>query len=105
MLAMLTAVNTTLPTVSAMTTQSRSLRKADWIASHPHTSVGAYPQYAVTSDGAALCPSCCKSERESIGTTTGSDGWNVIAIDVNYESLIYCDHCSTQIETAYGVAK
>ena len=105
MLSVLTTVNTTLPTVPAMTTQSRSLRKADWVASHPHASVGAYPQYAITSDGGALCYQCCKSERESIATTTGSDGWNVIAIDVNYESRIFCDHCSAQIESAYEVAE
>jgi hypothetical protein len=57
----------------------------------------------VTSDGATLCRHCAASERASIGTTTGSDGWCVVAIDVNWEDPeLHCDNCSGRIESAYA---
>jgi hypothetical protein len=38
-----------------------------------------------------------------IGTTTGTDGWNVTAIAVNWEDTdLYCSHCGEQIEAAYA---
>jgi len=59
--------------------------------------------FAITSDGACLCKKCTESERESIGTTTGSDGWCVVAIDCNWEdSNLFCDHCGDRIESAYA---
>jgi len=86
-----------------MTTQSASLRLADQLATHPYAWPGGYPLFAITSDGAALCRHCVKSERASIGTTTGSDGWNIVAIDCNWESPeLYCDHCNRRIESAYA---
>ena len=89
-----------LPT---MTTQSSSLRFADQAAESPYEFPGGYPKFAVTSDGACLCPSCCKNERELIGTTTGDDGWCVIGIDLNFEDdSLFCDHCSSKIESAVG---
>jgi len=86
-----------------MTTQSKSLRLADQLSASPYAWPGGYPLFAVTSDGAAICHHCAKSEREAIGTTTGSDGWNVVAIDANWENPdLYCDHCSSRIESAYA---
>lgn len=86
-----------------MTTQSKSLRLADQLSNSPYAWPGGYPLFAITSDGAALCKCCAKTERESIGTTTGSDGWNVIALDVNWEDpSLYCYHCSERIESAYA---
>ena len=86
-----------------MTTQSTSLRLADSVAHHPYEWPGGYPRYAITSDGAALCDRCCETERATIATTTGNDGWCVTAIGLNWEELdLYCDHCSKQIEAAYG---
>ncbi|MFM7086729.1 MAG: hypothetical protein ACKOXO_07055 [Cyanobium sp.] len=38
-----------------------------------------YPLHAITNDGACLCHRCCASDRLSIATTTGRDGWTVIA--------------------------
>ena len=85
-----------------MTTQSSSLRLANQLVEQPYAWPGGYPMFAITSDGAALCKECCKNEKSCIGTTTGSDGWNLIALDINYEDKeLYCDHCSTQIEYAY----
>ena len=85
-----------------MTTQSKSLRFADQLASAPYAFPGGYPKFAVTSDGACLCHNCCKTEREAIGTTTGDDGWNVVGVGLNYENDdLLCDNCSTNIEAAY----
>jgi len=85
-----------------MTTQSRSLLLADQISSNPYAWPGGYPLYAITHDGAALCHHCCKSERTSIATTTGTDGWNVVHLDVNWEDPdLFCDHCGSRIESAY----
>ena len=87
-----------------MTTQSSSLRFAEQLVRSPYAWPGGYPTYAVTSDGGALCHRCCETERESIGTTTGSDGWNIVALQLNYEDEnLHCDHCSSKIESAYGV--
>ena len=86
-----------------MTVQSRSLRLADQLTRQPYAWPGGYPQFAVTSDGAALCHHCTKTEREAIGTTTGSDGWTVVALQPNWEDPeLFCDHCGARIESAYG---
>ena len=86
-----------------MTTQSRSLRFADQLSRSPFAWPGGYPLVAVTSDGACLCHRCTATEREAIGTTTGTDGWNVVGLQVNWEdSQLFCDQCSAQIEAAYA---
>jgi hypothetical protein len=86
-----------------VTTQSKSLKLADSLARSPYSSFGCYPSFAITSDGGALCHRCCKAEREAIGTTTGTDGWCVVAIDANWEDPdLFCDHCGDRIESAYG---
>ena len=86
-----------------MTTQSQSLRLADQLSANPYAWPGGYPLYAITHDGAALCKHCCKSERSSIGTTTGSDGWGVVAVEANWEDPdLFCDHCGDRIESAYA---
>ena len=85
-----------------MTTQSTSLRLADHLSANPYAFPGGYPMYAFTSDAAVLCHKCCKSERVLIGTTTGNDGWCVVALEINDENdHLYCDHCSSKIEAAY----
>ena len=86
-----------------MTTQSRSLRLADALSRAPFAWPGGYPLYATTSDGGCLCHQCCAAERLSIATTTGSDGWTVTGLTVNWEDPeLYCDHCSDRIESAYA---
>jgi hypothetical protein len=57
-----------------MTTQSRSLRLADQLSANPYAWPGGYPLYGVFHDGGACCAKCASTERESIGTTTGTDG-------------------------------
>lgn len=86
-----------------MTTQSRSLRFADQLATHPYAWPGGYPLYAIMDDGEPLCKYCAAAERAQIGTTTGSDGWCIRDLDINYERRdLFCAHCSIQIEAAYA---
>ena len=86
-----------------MTTASQSLRKADQLAASPYAWPGGYPMFALLNDGACLCKDCAKSERESIGTTTGSDGWTISTLAINWEnSELNCDNCGNLIESAYG---
>lgn len=86
-----------------MTTQSASLRRADILSRNPYAWPGGYPLFAVMDDGGALCHKCCAEEREAIGTTTGRDGWNVVAITANWEDPdLLCDHCGSRIESAYA---
>ena len=59
--------------------------------------------FAIMDDCAALCRHCARAERASIGTTTGRDGWCVVALDVNWEDpALFCAHCSSRIESAYA---
>ena len=89
--------------LAVMPTQSKSLRLADQLSSSPYAWPGGYPLFAITTDGACLCKDCAKTERASIGTTTGSDGWTIEALDVNWEYPdLYCDHCGARIESAYA---
>ena len=86
-----------------MTTQSQSLRLASDLAERPYAWPGGYPRYAVADDGGPICHHCCTDERESIATTTGKDGWCVIALDVNWEDPeLSCSVCTRTIESAYS---
>ena len=88
-----------------MTTQSRSLALAVQLSRQPYAWPGGYPRFAVADDGGAICCHCCETERLCIATTTGTDGWNVIALAVNWEDPdLFCDHCGSAIESAYGEA-
>lgn len=86
-----------------MTTQSASLRLADQLSANPYAWPGGYPLFGVFHDGGACCAKCASSERESIGTTNGSDGWRLVALEVNWENpALRCDACGVQIDAAYG---
>lgn len=85
-----------------MTTQSNSLRIARSIAANPYSWPGGYPQYAIADDGAPICHHCCKDEERQIATTTGTDGWCLIAAAVNWEDQdLRCSNCNTVIPSAY----
>lgn len=71
------------------------------------TDMGGYPLYFVTSDGAALSFESVRSELASVlASIIGgfkSDGWHVIACEVNYEdSDLHCEHSGARIASAYG---
>lgn len=85
-----------------MTTQTKSLRLADQLVKQPYAWPGGYPCYAITDDAAVLCHHCCQRERLWIGTTSGSDGWCIKHLEINWENQsLHCDHCSFHIQPAY----
>ena len=66
-----------------------------------------YPLYFVCDDGGTLCAKCARKEARTILHAIMSDArrdqWRVVGADINYEdSELFCDHCSDQIESAYG---
>lgn len=72
----------------------------------PYAWPGGYPTFFITEDGAALCHKCAKREGQRIISSI-RDGanadWRVVAMEINWEDTdCYCDHCSKQIESAYG---
>ena len=86
-----------------MTTQSRSLRLADQLSSSPYSWPGGYPLFGIFNDGGACCSKCASAERELIGTTSGTDGWGLVAIETNWEDPdLYCSNCGARIESAYA---
>lgn len=86
-----------------MTTQSRSLRLANQLHEHGFAWPGGYPLFAVMDDGGGLCRHCAGRERTWIATTTGSDGWCIQSLAINYEDAdLSCCHCGTEIEAAYA---
>ena len=82
-------------------TQLNSRKLRDELIASPYAWPGGYPMFAITSDGAALCHRCCSSEHKAIGSTYGTDGWNIVSLDINYEDpALHCDHCGERIESA-----
>ena len=84
-----------------------SIEQVKSLIRQPYAWPGMYPKYAVCTDGAALCCKCVASEYKLIaGSTIQGDkngGWNVAAVDVNWENEdLICDHCNKAIESAYG---
>ena len=71
------------------------------IVKNPFAWPGGYPKFAILEDGEALCYKCCESEAETIDKASPGDGWNIIALNINWESEIFCCHCGNQIESAY----
>jgi hypothetical protein len=69
----------------------------------PYAWPGGYPKYAITDDGGCLCRKCVKDMRKEISRAFPRSGWFIIALDINWESLIHCDHCGNAIESAYEV--
>lgn len=70
---------------------------------------GCYPIFYLAVDGGCLCADCINNnqqriERETADTTTGRDrDWSIWAHEVHWEGEpMTCDHCSAQIESAYG---
>ena len=73
---------------------------------------GGYPVYAITEDGAALCPECLIGNLRLIVLAThdheanppGFDPqWAVVSCEVNWEDAhLVCSHCCDWIPSAYG---
>ena len=71
--------------------------KPDYISGklRSHSKVGGYPIFYLDEGDCVLCPECATDEL--------TDGNKLSAAALNWESLMYCDQCSTEIESAYGV--
>lgn len=67
---------------------------------------GCYPLHFITRDGAALCFDCTRKEFRQVAWDFLNDcstGWRITGCQVNWEDQeLTCDHCSKQIESAYG---
>lgn len=72
----------------------------------PFTSLGAYPLYFVTHDGAALSFDAVQEQFAQVCDQHMNDyaaGWRITAVSVNYEDAdLFCDHTSKRIDPAYG---
>tara|TARA_R100000664_G_scaffold27686_1_gene38524 strand:+ start:1427 stop:1630 length:204 start_codon:yes stop_codon:yes gene_type:complete len=56
-----------------------------------YTSIGSYPLLYLTNANQVLCSCCATDEEEEV------------TAHINYEVTdLYCDECSTRIESAYG---
>jgi hypothetical protein len=70
------------------------------------TSIGGYPLFFITSDGAALSFDSVKQNLVSVSDSIKNhhnDGWRVVACEVNWEdNELYCDHSGKRIDCAYG---
>ena len=63
---------------------------------------GGYPIYYLCADNGVLCPDCANEHIDMLSDPDDRQ-WHVIAADANYEDdSLFCDHCSRQIESAYG---
>ena len=74
------------------------------LTKHPYAWPGGYPRFAICEDGGCICPTCCGTELDCIDASTPGDGWQVQALDINWETELYCDHCGMPIDSAYGGA-
>lgn len=70
------------------------------------TDLGGYPLYFLCSDGESLSFEAARENARTIMDSIAnrhSDGWRVVACDVNYEdSEMRCAHTGKRIPSAYG---
>jgi hypothetical protein len=65
----------------------------------PYAWPGGYPMFGLTQDNGILCHRCA---RDNVRLVLGEDPqWAIVAAQINWESELYCDNCSTKIEAAY----
>lgn len=65
---------------------------------------GGYPLFYLAADNSVICPECMNGRNGSEASPGHDDrSWRVVAVDVHYEGEpLSCDHCSAEIESAYG---
>jgi hypothetical protein len=73
----------------------------------PYAWPGGYPCYFICSDGEALSWDAAVANaneiRNAIIANDRSNGWRVIALDINWEDVdLYCSHTNKKIQSAYG---
>ena len=68
-----------------------------------YTDLGGYPLFYLTGDSGVLCADCASHERPPVPDAEQTPDWAIVAVDANWEDPeLYCDHCSTRIESAYA---
>ena len=70
-----------------------------------YTSLGCYPLYFVMVDGCVLCFKCARENWRLIvrAHLSRETDWYITGVTVNWEdSVLFCDQCGEQIESAYG---
>lgn len=86
-------------------TAAAALRAVKQAIREPYAWPGGYPIYIVMSDGEPLSVTTARQHWRSIvhSTLNGyGDGWAAYAVDINWESELYCAHTGAKIESAYG---
>lgn len=64
---------------------------------------GGYPIYYVCADDGILCSKCANENIELTASDDSDKQWRIVDGDINYEDdQLWCDHCNSQIESAYG---
>jgi len=90
--------------IPARNLSTRDIKR--WIRHGAFAWPGGYPMYFITDDGAALSFATVKAEWSNVCDSIRrecSDGWRVIAVDINYEDGdLIDDHSGERIESAYG---
>jgi hypothetical protein len=85
--------------------RNKNLETAKLAIREPYSGPGGYPIYMILSNGELLCRDCARENWRSIVDSTKhgyGDGWEVVGVDVLWEGLDFCTHCSKQLESAYG---
>ena len=77
-------------------------RRVKDIVREPFVWPGGYEKFAVTSDGACICRTCCRDNFKLILHSTMfecADGWQVDAVDAtcNVDGPLNCDHCGNDV--------
>jgi hypothetical protein len=65
---------------------------------------GGYP-IVYLCDGETLCPACANGENGSLAHEDADEhsGWKLVAAYIHWEGEpVICDHCGTEVESAYG---
>ena len=70
-----------------------------------HTSIGGYPMFFITADGAALSFEAVEENYRQVSHSVRhglNDGWQVVHTAINWEDKeLFCDHTNERIPAAY----
>ena len=70
----------------------------------PYAWPGGYPLVLLLDDGEFLCADCARNDYRQISDSTRHhlhDGYEAVAVEVNWESVAYCADCGKELEKAY----
>lgn len=69
-----------------------------------YTFPGGYPLYLISKDTAPICFDCTKKDYEHFADAQRElSSLRIVSCAINYEDEhLYCEHCNSKIESAYG---